>query len=94
MFKYDRDMYVSGNRSPHVYFFSQKYAVWYNLVCRLKLISVYDFGFDKNKFKFRFLNCDAANGMYISRNLGSMFNPEFSALDYFIDHPSADRYDP
>jgi len=32
------------------------YAVW-------NLKSVYDFGFDKSKFKFRFLNCDASNGM-------------------------------
>jgi len=46
------------------------------------LKSVYDFGVDKSNFKFRFLN------YFKFRNLGSIFNPEFSALDYFIDHPS------
>lgn len=61
----------------------------------LELEIVNNLGFDKSNFKFRFLNCDAANGMmYISRDLGSMFNPEFSALNYFIDHPSADHYEP
>jgi hypothetical protein len=63
----DRDIYVSGNRSPQVYFFSKLYC--FNLAFVFSFWSVwhlkyvYDFGFDKGNFKLEFLNCNATDGM-------------------------------
>jgi hypothetical protein len=61
----DRDIYVSGNRSPQVYFFSKLYC--FNLAFVFSFWSVwhlkyvYDFGFDKGNFKLEFLNCNATD---------------------------------